>query len=244
MLTFPRIELANNIIFMRELRLGEAIQIARMPNLIEVRLTAFLGFVLNDKHLPLALSVQERYYLLMMYQTCQKNTDLALSGNYAPYFLIPSQREAWQTQITDHEFVVTHLTGHQVEVLEELCEDMADWMLCSIAMQSQAIPSISDWPTLPDSPTKSDLSTILRQRIAKLEALPDSTFDELYGHFLYLTDRLARYVKFSFDDIGVVILGGTDDAPVRFRATTCLGRFSKLMEQHLAQKSQEPSPSL
>ena len=60
MLTFPYAELPTyqfKACRLRELKLGEAIQIGRMPPLLEAQLTAFLGFILDNKDLPLSLTI-------------------------------------------------------------------------------------------------------------------------------------------------------------------------------------------
>lgn len=247
MLTFPYAELPTyqfKACRLRELKLGEAIQIGRMPPLLEAQLTAFLGFILEDKDLPLSLTIQERYYLLMLYRTCQKDSNLALEGDYSAYFIQSAQRLSWYQQQQSDQLLVTQLTGQQAEVLEELCEDLLDWTLGAMALQCQQIESLDHWPTLPTSATREQTAQIMRERIAILEAMPDSEFDQLYAEYNYLNEQFHYLVKTGFDAQGIVIYGGADDAPVRFRVLTCMGQFSQFMAKHMAETRTEPSDTL
>lgn len=247
MLTFPYAELPSGQFKprrLRELKLGEAIQIGRMPPLLEAQLTAFLGFVLDDKDLPLSLTIQERYYLLMLYRTCQKDSDLALEGDYSAYFIQPSQRLPWYQQQQSDQLLITQLTGQQAEILEELCEDLLDWTLGAMALQCQQVESLDHWPTLPTPATREQTAQIMRERIAILEAMPDSDFDQLYADYYYLNEQFNYLVKTGLDDKGIVIYGGADDAPVRFRVFTCMGRFSQFMAKLMAETRTESSDTL
>lgn len=242
MLTFPYAELPTyqfKARRLRELKLGEAIQIGRMPPLLEAQLTAFLGFILDNKDLPLALTIQERYYLLMLYRTCQKDSDLALEGDYSAYFIQSTQRLPWYQQLQSDQLLITQLTGQQAEVLEELCEDLLDWTLGAMALQCQQIECLEHWPTLPTSATREQIAQIMRERIAILEAMPDSQFDQLYTEYSYLNEEFHYLVKTGFDNKGIVIYGGADDAPVRFRVLTCMGQFSQFMAKHMAETRTE-----
>lgn len=202
--------------------MGEALQLARMPEqLLEARLSRFLGFVLDDESLARALSVQERYYLLMQYLSVQNGSPLATNADYGRYLLKTSQREPWQSSIATHGLIVSHLTGNQAEILETLCEDVADWVLGAMAFQCSL--AAGQWPPLPPESAKNDdHANIMRQRIAILENMDQSAFNSLYDHYLVTCDRLSRFVRTGFDAMGVTVLGGADDAPARFRAAASL----------------------
>lgn len=223
MLNFPRIELGERMVHLRELKMGEALELARMPELLlEARLTKFLSAILEDAALALSLSVQERYFLLMQYLSVQDGSPLTTNANFNKYLLIPSQREPWQQSIVSDGLTVNHLTGNQAEILETLCEDVADWVLGAMAFQCELTGV--DWPTLPkNNPKNSELSLVMRDRIAILESMDQSIFNNLYEHYLFSCDRLSRFIKTGFDAKGVIVLGGADvDAPARFRASTSL----------------------
>jgi hypothetical protein len=235
MLNFPRIEIGSRMVYLRELKTGEALSLARMPEaLLEARLTKFLAAILEDESLALSLSVQERYYLLMQYLSIQDGSPLTTNANFNKYLLIPSQREAWHQSITDDRLTVNHLTGNQAEILESLCEDVADWVLGAMAFQCEI--SGIDWPLLPSGKAQnSELSTVMRQRIAILENMDQSSFNNLYEQYLVMCDRLSRFIRTGFDSKGITILGGADnDAPARFRASASLGGIIERLGRCLA----------
>lgn len=223
MLNFPRIEIGSRMVYLRELKVGEALELARMPEaLLEARLTKFLAAILEDESLALNLSVQERYYLLMQYLSVQDGSPLTTNANFNKYLLIQSQREAWRESITEGALTVNHLTGAHVEMMETLCEDVADWIFGAMACQCEL--SSNDWPKMPTGSAKtSELSAVMRQRIAILESMDQTIFNDLYDQYAMLCDRLSRFVRTGFDSKGITILGGADvDAPARFRASASL----------------------
>lgn len=223
MLNFSRIEIGARMVYLRELKVGEALELSRIPEqLLEARLTKFLAAILEDESIALNLSVQERYYLLMQYLSVQDGSPLTTNSNFNKYLLTPSQREAWRESITEGTLTVNHLTGLHVEMMETLCEDIADWVLGAMACQCEL--KSNDWPKMPTSQAKtSELSAVMRQRLAILEGMDQTDFNNLYEQYVMLCNRLSRFIRTGFDSKGITVLGGADvDAPARFRASASL----------------------
>ena len=73
MLNFPRIEIGSRMVYLRELKVGEALELARMPDsLLEARLTKFLAAILEDESLALNLSCKSLLLAHASWSCCIK----------------------------------------------------------------------------------------------------------------------------------------------------------------------------
>ncbi|EPL0210995.1 hypothetical protein OCG83_003959, partial [Acinetobacter baumannii] len=65
---------------------------------------------------------------------------------------------------------------------------------------------------------------IIQSRSERLLALDQVEFNDLFNKFTYVSSQLNTLVNISYSN-GIVlnkVNGGTDDAPVRFRATSAI----------------------
>lgn len=226
MIAFPLIEIGGRSVQMRELSIGQAIEVAKVPQrLNEAALTRFLAYVLDgDASLARDLTVQERYYLLIQYLALQDRTPLDTAANHAAY--LAPRTLPWNDSLPGLLCPRwRQLNGHQVELIELVAEDVADWMLCAIALQA----CLPEWPELPEAGApQSALQAVLNERHAALTAMPASDFEALASEWHSANMAMARFLRTGFDNQGIVVLpenGGADDAPARFRPLAALGRF-------------------
>ncbi|MEY2864641.1 MAG: hypothetical protein RLY58_2348, partial [Pseudomonadota bacterium] len=116
-----------------EITFKATIGISRIPeHLNEQRITRFLQSVLQDEALPLAMTVQERYYVLLKYLSQQSDGLLSAKFDYASYI---KSDEAGVDRVNESSMHVQHLTGAMVEFLEQHCKGVADWIVGQMALQ-------------------------------------------------------------------------------------------------------------
>lgn len=230
MLYFDRIAVGQNNYQLNEVSFMEAIKIAHIKReWNERRITQFLKFALKDEHLPLSMTAEERYYLAVKYSLAKAENE----ASYTPY-LLPADKP-FQTEISYKNIGVRSLTGRDAELLESKCDNIADWILGAMALQVEI--QGSDIPKLPSlSCTDQELSEALIARSMKIRAMPDSEFDEYFNTYTEALSQMESLVSLGFDNEGLTLTGGTDDAPLRFRPTACFSELSRRLEQYLAEK--------
>lgn len=228
MLYFDRIPVGQNHYQLNEVSFMEAIKIAHIKReWNERRITQFLKFALKDEHLPLSMTTEERYYLAVKYSLAKAENE----ASYAPY-LLPAGKP-FQTEITYKNIRVRSLTGRDAELLESKCDHIADWILGAMALQVE-IQGIPKLPSL--SCTDQELSEALIERSMSIRAMPDSELDEYFNAYTEALSQMESLVSLGFDNEGLTLVGGTDDAPLRFRPTACFSELSRRLEQYLAEK--------
>lgn len=213
MIHFERISIGHRNYLMRELTFNSAIRIAKTASdKIEQRLTVFLQDILADTELPLKMTVQERYFLLLNYLNVQQGTILDVQQDVSSYLITDSK--AWQTEYTRAAITVRQLTGYDAELLEKHCTNIADWMAASMAIQ--LFDADSEMPPL----AHNDMSEEERQQrfFERLEFFKDLTvsgFERYYALLQVGNAQMESLVRLSYDSQGIV-LRGADDAPCRF----------------------------
>ena len=213
MLHFERISIGQRHYMMRELTFNHAIKIARIPEAKnEQRLTVFLQDVLQDELLPLQMTVQERYYLLLKYLDAQQNSLLAIKLDIADFLILPVGR--WNTQYEQDDIIVKQLTGYDVELLENHCGNLADWIAASLALQLH--DSKSDMPPmLYHALDEQEKMQRFVERLKYVRDMPLSQFNAYHAILNLANSEMQSLVRLGFDGQGITIRG-TDDAPHRF----------------------------
>lgn len=212
MLHFERVSIGHHHYLMKELTFNAAIKIAKIPESnLEQRLTVFLQNVLNDELLPLQMTAQERYALLLNYLKVQHGTLLEVSHNLDNFLMQPTQ---WQLESQIDGFKIKQLDGFACELLEKNCANIADWLAGGMAAQLWKIDS--DMPPLPNAAMLAEeYQARFFERVAYLKNLPVTDFNEYYTIFSQANTQLNTLVRLDFDETGLVVRG-TDDAPYRF----------------------------
>lgn len=239
MLSFSRIEIGSRKYDLVELSGRGVIEISTVAEAMnEHRITAFLKKTLSDADLPYEMTAQERYYLLIQYLAAQKNTLLGTTTSFASYVLPNNQ--TWQSSVRVGSMVVQQLTGRHVELLEELCESASDWVNGSMALQIVE-SDIKGLPLLPVTTEKNALSQALKDRVNFLVDLPISQFNDYFTQYQQANDKMATLVRLGFDAHGLTVLGGTDDAPMRFRPAAAITGVWGVLERYSSEHHPKPN---
>lgn len=231
MLHFERVSIGHRHYLMKELTFNAAIRIAKIPESnLEQRLTVFLQNILNDELLPLQITAQERYALLLNYLKEQHGTLLDTSLNVGNFLMSPNN---FQTETEIDDFKIKQLDGMACELLEKNCKNLADWLAGAMAMQ--LLKTNSDMPPLPNATMAyENYQQCFFERVAYLKNLPVSEFNQYFDIFSKANSALNNLVRIDFDEVGLV-LRGTDDAPYRFcPSSTFTGIISEL-DRYFAQ---------
>lgn len=215
----PRIDVCGTSYWLKELTIGQALDIAKLPEkLNETRITCFLKHVQSVKD-PLVMTVQERYSLLIQYLAATQQDFAGVSCDYETYLNFPAL--AWVDEIAiDGGKTLGQLTGLQAEVLEALCEDSADWLMGVMVMQM----NLPDWEPVALSERQLVQDGFMK-RYERFKRLGITEADALYQEWNQYRWKLDCLVRLAVDDNGFVIYGGADDAPARFCPAASFGRL-------------------
>ncbi|MDA0697650.1 MAG: hypothetical protein O2793_14730 [Proteobacteria bacterium] len=218
-LIFDPIPIAENNYQLNEIAFNDALKVAAIdPKLNEKRITAFLSFALNNSQLPLSMTVQERYFLMLKYVQKQTNTLFSTATDLSNCF---KDQTEFLNEITEVGITVRQLNGTEAEYLEAKCVNAAEWIACLLAFQIK-YDGHEHLGTLPDRNANNQVfSQQFTQRLNYLKALPQSEFNLIYLDFQKLSSQLYTYVELGINNEGFVVERGADDAPLRFRASTC-----------------------
>ncbi|MHA3048964.1 hypothetical protein [Acinetobacter sp. ANC 4639] len=211
MMHFDSIQIGNTCYQLKELTFHNSLKVAAIAKQFnEKRLSEFLRHVLVDGTDPLKMTVQERYALLVTYLEKQTKTLLEIDMNMQPY--LPHYEVQWLTSVRLDHLTVRQLTGLEAEYLESKCKSVAEWISCAMALQMQY-----DQHDVLDEAI--DLDNFEPQFLARLEyfkQLGQIEFNQHYERYSECNSQLQSILNMAVNDDGFVILGGTDDAPMRF----------------------------
>lgn len=237
MQTFKPITIGNTTYQLHELTFHDAIKISRIPERMnEHRISVFLAAVLRDDQMPWRMTVPERYYILIQYLSTQTDTVISSTVSYESYLL--GNNQPFKTIDAFGKSTVRQLTGRDVELLETLCEEIGDWVVGAMALQLST-PEVSDLPALPPVDcSDEDLKNALIARASVLKKMGLRKFNLIHGIYSHIQDEMATLCRLGFDDSGFTVLGGTDDAPARFRPSAALTGIATQLDRYAAAKSQ------
>lgn len=225
------IKLRHDSLFIRELTIGEAMEIAKIPeSMNEARLTSFIGFVSGDDTLSARLTAQERYYILLNYLAIAKN-DYVLNLDDDVFFM--DNTDAPDSVVIDG-ITVHQLMGDKAVALESLCENIYDWlagqMACQLAGDIGAYLGVDDmvWGKLVDDDE-------ISRRFEVIQSLSASQFERLATLHFEGCEALAHCVKLGMDNEGLTLLsvGGAAEQVARFCPHVCFGPIAERLSQYL-----------
>lgn len=234
--TFPEILAGDLRITFTELRVGQALSLAKFQCKPEQQLSAFLCYVTDDKTAPYEMTIQQRYYCLLQYLSAQKNNDLSTNVNIGDYLL--SEHKPWQLSASVGELSFRQLNGYEVEALEQIAEGLDDWVFGALALQV----TCDELPYIQPLNDRRMAAKVIKSRYETLIALGQEKIDELYRKYMLAEESLASLVYTGYDSHGVVIYetnGGADSVPARFQCDTTIFGITKRIFSALAQGSTE-----
>lgn len=245
MIFFPVLRTHRLTVQMRELSIGEGIELAAMPtHMTEANNSAFLSKVVQEVSGVgdlKAWTVQERALAICHYlaSTSENGPDFSVGkGRYSDYLDGESGNKAGIPDIelgrfADDVWRLRHLTGYMVESIErmtgeiETAQGRFHWMLG--AMACQLIREGEDCPDPADGEGVFDAFLVNRMRI--FSAFPESEFAPLFLAYLSARKDLEHLFYTEFGEEGLLILPKGGDAsglpPARFPAHSCVSQLAK-----------------
>lgn len=257
-MTTMQLELLNNKkIPLPDLTIGQAMDIAKLPaKFNEKRIGALISYLTGNHELALEMTAQERYYTLINHLSIADNKYIE-DIDYSRYFLNTNTSKV--PDFADIDGVkVHHLLGQHLELLEQKCENVFDWLSGVIACQfSGNIGELlgfdegdeaGDWQWQPlnkDSLiniNNHELNELIMLRFNLLSNLNEFQYNILADIYYIAIAQLAHFVELSFDNNGLTVItqsenqeqgGDGDNKPVRFLSLTHLRGISKSLAECL-----------
>lgn len=238
MILFPHIRTRRIAVRPRELTLGEAIAVCKLPaERHELTTTEFLRFVVSAAESPQPQyitdprlwTVEERTLLVCHYlaQVSSDGPDFAVGPNakLTDYVVFDADLPHDQLNLgllSDKPMTMRPLIGLQAEILERACASQGEWLIG--AMACQVLPADEPEPAWADL---SDTQAVewVKARSEAIRSLPESDFEALLLAYSDGARKLHHFFAISFDDQGVVCEPNQEAGhqnPARFRAAACL----------------------
>lgn len=219
MLNFDPIPIGGKTYQLNEISFNEALKVAAIdPKLNEKRITSFLSQALQNPQLPLMMTAQERYFLMIKYVQNQTNTLFSTNTDFSNCF---KEHSDWIDEVSEVGVTVRQVSGSEAEYLEAHCMNAAEWIACLLAFQIK----YENHEHLGQFPDRNAIDQVYKQqfsqRLGYLKMLPQSEFNLIYLDYLKLNSQLFTHLELSVNNDGFVVQRGADDAPIRFRASTC-----------------------
>lgn len=219
MLNFDPIPIGEQTYQLNEVTFNDALKVAAIdPKLNEKRITSFLAHALGNSQLPLMMTAQERYFLMIKYVQNQTNTLFSTNTDFSNCF---KEQSSWTHEVLEVGVTVRQVIGSEAEYLEAHCMNAAEWIACLLAFQIK----YENHEHLGQLPDRSAIDQVYKQqfsqRLGYLKTLPQSEFNLIYLDYLKLNSQLFTHIELSVNNEGFVVQRGADDAPIRFRASTC-----------------------
>ncbi|NNP70374.1 hypothetical protein [Acinetobacter sp. Ac_5812] len=232
MLVFDPMPIGENAYQLSEVTFNDALKVSAIgKQLNEKRISAFLGYSIGNMNQPLNMTAQERYFLMLKYAEKQTNTLISVNIDFSKCF---KSCLSWKNDISEQGVTVRQLTGAETEYLEAHCVNAAEWIACLLAFQIK----YENHEQLGHFPDRSTTDLLFKQQFAKrlnfLKALPQSEFNLIYLDYQKLNSQLFTHIELSVNNEGFVVRRGADDAPLRFRPSTCFIGIIKELDESFA----------
>jgi len=247
-ISFAHLRTKRVSVRLRELKLGEAIAICKLPaERLELTVTEFLRHVADgadrptDTHVtdPRQWTVQERARVVCHYlsHTSESGMDFEVgdSAKLSDYVELAEDLPAASVSlghVAGADARLWPLLGAHAEVLERLCKTRGEWLIGLLACQVGAAP-------LPDLTALGEMQAIevVNARIEAVRSLPESHFEEVFAAYSLALSTLQHFFVMSHDDKGLVWQPrerGTEGKggaglkhPARFPALSCVSATAR-----------------
>jgi len=239
---FPLLRSGAWAVQLRELSIGQCLQLAAMPpERDQAQMTAFLRFASVDPASdPLLWTVAERTFALCHYLaiTDEHQANFAVGAGHLTDYLDAGKSRALDRVdmgiLAEDHWQLQQLNGVMAESIERLqgeCEPLtgkAHWLIGMMAAQLQR-----SGETVPDALNEGDAyERWLLERMRVLCAFPESDFSALLAAFERNCMQLAHLFRLHFDDQGIVFLPqeAQGDLPAaRFPVSAALGPVAQAL---------------
>jgi hypothetical protein len=242
MILFPYLRTRRLAVRLREISLGEAIAVCRLPaDRHEATTTEFLRMAARDaekpteRHIvdPRMMTVQERALLVCHYlsQVSDDGADFTVGadGRLSDYVVFDSDLMVDGVdlgEVAGKTYQAHPLLGVHVEILERLCASRGDWLIGLLACQLTD-SQVPDYASMTDP----QLLEWCKSRMDAIRAMPESDFEALYLAFSNGSAQLNHFFSISIDGEGVIFNPQDAEAgnkyPARFRAISCVSAATR-----------------
>lgn len=236
---FPYKRTKRIAVMLRELTLGEAIAVCRLPAARhEATTTEFLRFAASKAETPTPAhltdprkwTTEERALLVCHYLSqVSEAADFSVGdggGVLSDYVDFADDFKGDRVslgKIGDREWVLRPLLGAHLEVLELLCREPGDWVIGALACQARPADEELDVAALPDI----KLMEWCSEAMKAVKEMPESAFGELYAAAEVQRAELRHFFDLGVGEEGVFFWPRTQreggpSYPARFRALPCI----------------------
>lgn len=243
MMIFPHLRTRRIAVRLRELTLGEAIAVCKLPaGRHELTTTAFLRFSASaaeapqDRFItdPRLWSVEERTLLLCHYlaQVSDDGPDFSVGdAKLSDFVIFDADLGSDRVDVglvAGKPMAMRSLLGLQAEILERSCTDRGEWLIGALACQ--LLPAGEPEPRWADM---SDIQLMewVKARTDAIRDLPESEFEAMLLAYHDGVRKLHHFFTTSFDDQGIVYEPNSGEAgsknPARFLALSCISRTAR-----------------
>lgn len=245
MLIFPILRTRRIAVTLREIQLGEAEAICKMPpDLHEATTTEFLRRVADGAQAPAPgyvtdprlWTVEERARLVCHYlsQVADSGADFAVgeNGKLSDYLRFEADlmtTEVKLGEVAGKQRVLRPLLGWHAELLERSCAERGDWLIGVIACQ---VHDAAD--AQPDYLQMTDIALLewLKERMDAVRKLPESDFESIYQAWARGKRDIEHFFISSVSDEGIVFWPQEEKeagprSPARFLAYPCISEGTR-----------------
>lgn len=215
MIHFPILRTKRITVQLNELKIGDALRIAVIPEQTrEIATTEFLKAVVDGDANPRNWTVQDRVMAVAHYLAAisPDGPDFQVGdGHYSDYLDggVDIQPELIGSElgiIDGDAWTIVHLTGAMAESVERLegqvngLSGRLHWLLGCMAAQL-----VRSGETIPVFDVEEQYDDWLKARMLVIANYPESSFQELMYAFRVGRDRLYHLFNIDFNDSGIVV---------------------------------------
>lgn len=226
-MSFAKASVANKNYDLHHLTGETVLEIAKLPKKYnEAMLTKGLQSITGQSDTPLFLTTQERYAIYLKYLLAVEDHNISPTI-VIQEFLNEDLQTLHRERIEQNGVSARCLTGIEAEALETGCENTVDWILGAMSLQVGC-----EHLNLPPLDTHINdirfIQSTIKNRLSTILSFDQPILNDLCAQFFELDKRLNTLVSITYDN-GIVLnkIGGTDDAPTRFRINAAITGISK-----------------
>lgn len=242
---FPPLRTKRLTVQLRELTIGESLQLAAMPpDKHEAVCTSFLRATAGESKGvldPAQWSVPERNLVVAHYMaaTLEDGPNFSLGdGHYSDY--LNGEKDIDDVlervgEVGGDNWMARHLTGGMAESIERLqgevptVSDRLHWLYGAMAAQLIRANEEAPYPEAGEG----EFDEWLVERMGTLLSYPDSDAEMLMSLYLGARGRMQHLFNMDFAKDGIVAMpkGGAASnlPPARFPAYSCISKFARQM---------------
>ena len=238
MIYFPEIRARRFTIQLRELTIGQSLELAARPvHLEQSNTTLFLRHAVVNPKIPVdRWRIGERVLAVAHYLSCvtQEPNFKIGQGSYADYLVseaaqIPDGVDLGT--VVGESWRMRHLDGRLAEAIERLSvpplAGRLMWLMGTMAAQMYRPGELE-----PDTMTEGTLDEWLEARVQAFGQISESEFEEMLLAFHKGREQLTHLFRIDVDDSGIVCRANKEDAglpPARFPVRANLSAWTRAM---------------